>query len=58
MTPEFIGGKESRLDVLATDEEGRLYNIELQKRNDINMKERSLFYWSMISYEKRSALIY
>jgi predicted transposase/invertase (TIGR01784 family) len=35
MTPEFIGGKESRLDVLATDEKGQLYNIELQKQNDI-----------------------
>jgi predicted transposase/invertase (TIGR01784 family) len=52
MTPEFIGGKESRLDVLATDEEGRLYNIELQKRNDINMRERSLFYWSEIFYKQ------
>jgi predicted transposase/invertase (TIGR01784 family) len=52
ITPEFIGGKESRLGVLATDEEGRLYNIELQKRNDINMRERSLFYWSEIFYKQ------
>ncbi|MDR1521580.1 MAG: Rpn family recombination-promoting nuclease/putative transposase, partial [Streptococcaceae bacterium] len=43
ITPEFIGGKESRLDVLATDEKRRLYNIELQKQNDVHMKERSLF---------------
>ncbi|MDR1521571.1 MAG: Rpn family recombination-promoting nuclease/putative transposase, partial [Streptococcaceae bacterium] len=43
ITPKFIGGKESRLDVLATDEKRRLYNIELQKQNDVHMKERSLF---------------
>ncbi|MDR1473618.1 MAG: Rpn family recombination-promoting nuclease/putative transposase [Lactobacillales bacterium] len=52
MTPEFIGGKESRLDVLATDDEGRLYNIELQKQNDIHMRERSLFYWSEVFYKQ------
>jgi predicted transposase/invertase (TIGR01784 family) len=52
MIPEFIGGKESRLDVLATDEEGRLYNIELQKQNDVNMCERSLFYWSEVFYKQ------
>ncbi|MDR1473897.1 MAG: Rpn family recombination-promoting nuclease/putative transposase [Lactobacillales bacterium] len=52
MTPEFIGGKESRLDVLATDEKGRLYNVELQKQNDINMCERSLFYWSEVFYKQ------
>jgi predicted transposase/invertase (TIGR01784 family) len=52
MTPEFIGGKESRLDVLGADDEGRLYNIELQKQNDINMCERSLFYWSEVFYKQ------
>ncbi|MDR1013132.1 MAG: Rpn family recombination-promoting nuclease/putative transposase, partial [Lactobacillales bacterium] len=52
MTPDFIGGKESRLDVLATDEKGRYYNIELQKQNDLNMRERSLFYWSEIFYKQ------
>jgi predicted transposase/invertase (TIGR01784 family) len=52
MTPEFIGGKESRLDILATDQDGRLYNIELQKQNDPTMCERTLFYWSEVFYKQ------
>lgn len=52
LSPEFIGGKESRLDILATDQDGRLYNIELQKQNDPTMCERTLFYWSEVFYKQ------
>jgi predicted transposase/invertase (TIGR01784 family) len=53
--PEYIGGKAIRLDILAKDREGRLYNIELQKCNGGNMIDRSLFYWSEIYFQQLSA---
>lgn len=48
LTPEFVMKKGVRLDVLAETADGRLINIEIQKRNEQNMKERSLFHWSRI----------
>ena len=48
LTPEFLMKKGVRLDVLAETSDGRLINIEIQKRNEHNMKERSLFHWSRI----------
>jgi predicted transposase/invertase (TIGR01784 family) len=52
MTPEFVGGKESRLDILATDENGTYYNVEVQKYTDENMPERSLFYWAEVYFKQ------
>ncbi|GHU14505.1 hypothetical protein FACS189449_11280 [Alphaproteobacteria bacterium] len=52
MIPEFIGRKESRLDVLAKDATGKLYNVEMQKECDPYMRERSLFYWSEVFYKQ------
>jgi predicted transposase/invertase (TIGR01784 family) len=52
MIPEFVGGKESRLDILATDENGVYYNVEIQKYIDENMPERSLFHWAEIYFKQ------
>jgi predicted transposase/invertase (TIGR01784 family) len=44
LTPEYLGGKEVRLDVVAKTSDSRLINIEVQKCDEGNMVERSLFY--------------
>lgn len=48
LTPEFVMKRGVRLDVLAETADKKLINIEIQKRNEHNMKERSLFHWSRI----------
>ena len=43
---EHIDDKYSRLDVKALTDKGEHINIEIQVRNEYNMIERSLYYWS------------
>lgn len=46
MTKEFIEDSFSRLDVLAKTDKGELINIEIQRKDESNMIQRSLYYWS------------
>jgi predicted transposase/invertase (TIGR01784 family) len=45
LTPDIIGNKLSRLDVLAKTDDGAQVNIEVQLRDHKNMGKRTLFYW-------------
>ena len=40
--------KESILDIKATDETGRQYDIEVQSTGDIHFRARSLYYWAKL----------
>lgn len=46
LTPDFVSGKWSRLDVLATTEKGEKINVEVQLKDEDNIIPRTLFYWS------------
>jgi len=48
LVPEYIGEKWSRLDILATTQDGEIINIEIQVRDEKNITKRALFYWSRI----------
>lgn len=48
LTPDYVGLKGSRLDVVAKTADGELINIEIQRRDEGNMTARSLFYWSKL----------
>ena len=48
ITPEILGEKWSRLDVLATTQDGEIINIEIQLNNKGNTIPRALFYWSKL----------
>lgn len=48
LTPEFLGQRGVRLDILAKTSEGCLINIELQKQDEHNMIHRSMFHWSKL----------
>jgi predicted transposase/invertase (TIGR01784 family) len=52
LTPEFFEGKEVRLDIVATADDSKIINIEMQKCNEGNMRERSLFYWSELYFQQ------
>lgn len=43
---DFTFDKESILDVKATDENGRIYNVEVQSTGNETFVNRSLFYWA------------
>ena len=45
---EHIEESFSRLDVLATTQDGEIINIEMQRADEKNMVKRSLYYWSKI----------
>jgi len=45
LTPDIIGNKLSRLDVLAKTDDGTEVNIEVQLKDHKNMGKRSIFYW-------------
>jgi predicted transposase/invertase (TIGR01784 family) len=44
----YVLDKESILDVKATDEGGRTYNIEVQVDGDESFVHRSLYYWARV----------
>ncbi|MES2614630.1 MAG: Rpn family recombination-promoting nuclease/putative transposase [Bdellovibrionota bacterium] len=46
ITKDIILGKQGRLDVKATLDDGSHINIEIQVKPGDNFKKRSLFYWS------------
>ncbi|MGL5507343.1 MAG: Rpn family recombination-promoting nuclease/putative transposase [Paraclostridium sp.] len=48
ITKEYIEESFSRLDVLATTQDGEVINIEMQRADEKNMIKRSLYYWSKI----------
>ena len=48
LTKEYIEESFSRLDVLATTQDGEIVNIEIQRADEKNMVKRSLYYWSKI----------
>lgn len=48
LTPEFLGQRGVRLDILAKTSEGCLINVEIQKHDEHNMISRSLFHWSKL----------
>ena len=48
LTPEFVGQRGVRLDVLAKTLDGQLINVEIQKNNEHNMVPRSLFHCAKI----------
>jgi predicted transposase/invertase (TIGR01784 family) len=43
---EFIEDSFSRLDILATTDKNELINIEMQRADEKNMVNRSLYYWA------------
>ena len=43
---EFIENSYSRLDILATTDKNELINIEMQRADEKNMVNRSLYYWA------------
>ena len=45
---EFVNDKETVLDVKATDEHGRIYDIEIQTIGNELYILRSLYYWSVL----------
>jgi predicted transposase/invertase (TIGR01784 family) len=52
LTPEYIGGKEVRLDVLAQASDKRIINVEIQRKKRENFKKRSLFHWSELYFQQ------
>ena len=48
ITPETLGEKWSKLDVLATTQDDEIINIEIQLNNKGNTIPRALFYWSKL----------
>ena len=48
----YIEDKFSRLDVKATTSNNEIINIEIQLKNEYNMIQRSLYYWSKL-YEEQ-----
>ncbi|HFD2037780.1 TPA: Rpn family recombination-promoting nuclease/putative transposase [Clostridium perfringens] len=45
---EHLGDKFCRLDIKAKTDKGELINIEIQVRDEYNMVQRTLYYWSKI----------
>jgi predicted transposase/invertase (TIGR01784 family) len=52
LTPEYVGGKEVRLDVLAETSDHRIVNVEIQRRKRENFRKRSLFHWSELYFQQ------
>ena len=51
---EYIEDKFSRLDVKALTSNKKIINIEIQLKNEYNMIQRSLYYWSKLYEEQLS----
>ncbi len=47
---ELIDDKTGVLDIEATIDDNTIIDVEMQMRNQYNMKERSLFYWAGLYY--------
>ncbi|MDR1902440.1 MAG: Rpn family recombination-promoting nuclease/putative transposase [Treponema sp.] len=46
LPPDILNGKLSKLDIRAKLKDDTRVNIEVQLKNQYNMRERSLFYWA------------
>jgi predicted transposase/invertase (TIGR01784 family) len=46
LTPEYVGQKGVRLDVVATADNDEIINVEVQRKDEKDMLGRTLFYWS------------
>ena len=51
---EFLDDKFSRLDIKARTNKNEIINIEIQLKNEYNMIQRSLYYWSKLYEEQLS----
>ncbi len=45
---KMVNDKESILDIKAVDENGKIFNIEMQTTSDETFKTRSLYYWARL----------
>ena len=45
---QHIGDKFCRLDIKAKTDKGKIINVEIQVRDEYNMVQRTLYYWSKI----------
>jgi predicted transposase/invertase (TIGR01784 family) len=52
LTPEYVGGKEVRLDVLAKASDGRIINVEMQRKKKENFIKRSMFSWAELYFNQ------
>ncbi|MDR1236416.1 MAG: Rpn family recombination-promoting nuclease/putative transposase [Holosporaceae bacterium] len=52
LTPEYVGGKEVRLDVVAEASDKRIINVEIQRKKKENFIKRSLFHWSELYFQQ------
>jgi predicted transposase/invertase (TIGR01784 family) len=52
LTPEYVGGKEVRLDVVAETSDKRIVNVEMQRKKKENFIKRSLFHWSELYFQQ------
>ncbi|GHT90938.1 transposase [Alphaproteobacteria bacterium] len=52
LTPEFLGGKEVRLDILAEASDKRRINVEIQRQSQSYFVKRSLFHWAEIYFQQ------
>ena len=55
LNKEHNEGKFSRLDIKAKTDKGELINIEIQVKNEYNMVQRTLYYWSRIYTDQLSS---
>ncbi|MFH5911234.1 Rpn family recombination-promoting nuclease/putative transposase [Clostridium perfringens] len=52
---EHLGDKFCRLDIKAKTDKGELINVEIQVRDEYNMVQRTLYYWSKIYSDQLGA---
>jgi predicted transposase/invertase (TIGR01784 family) len=52
LIPEYLGGKEVRLDILAEASDGRRVNVEIQRQSRSYFIKRSLFHWAEIYFQQ------
>ncbi|GHU11269.1 hypothetical protein FACS189449_02390 [Alphaproteobacteria bacterium] len=52
LTPEYLSGKEVRLDILAETSDGRRINVEIQRQRQSYFVKRSLFHWAEIYFQQ------
>ena len=52
---QHIGDKFCRLDIKAKTDKGELINVEIQVRDEYNMVQRTLYYWSKIYSDQLGA---
>jgi predicted transposase/invertase (TIGR01784 family) len=52
LTPEYLNGKEVRLDILAEASDGRRVNVEIQRQSRSYFIKRSLFYWAEVYFQQ------